>query len=115
MKKAFYMMAAAATEKGPIVVSTPFGKPLYLHPVVQDGIHIWSKEGKPITRSGAPLEDVEHERIALTRGSMKDNIGAYGSFGVTAIYKEGENNVLLLDNAEAEKTDISFLGFSIIQ
>ena len=89
-------------------MSTPFGKPLYLHPVVQDGIHIWSKEGKPITRSGAPLEDVEHERVALTRGSMKDNIGAYGSFGVTAIYKEGENNVLLLNNAEAEKTDGEF-------
>jgi hypothetical protein len=86
---------AAATEKGPIVVSTPFGKPLYLHPVVQDGIHIWSKEGKPITRSGAPLEDVEHERVAQTRGSMKDNIGAYGSFGVTAIYKNGENNLSL--------------------
>ena len=103
---------AAATEKGPIVVSTPFGKPLYLHPVVQDGIHIWSKEGKPITRSGAPLEDVEHERVAQTRGSMKDNIGAYGSFGVTAIYKEGENNVLLLDNAEAEKTDGEFWGFT---
>ena len=103
---------AAATEKGPIVVSTPFGKPLYLHSVVQDGIHIWSKEGKPITRSGAPLEDVEHERVAQTRGSMKDNIGAYGSFGVTAIYKEGENNVLLLDNAKAEKTDGEFWGFT---
>ena len=103
---------AAATEKGPIVVSTPFGKPLYLHPVVQDGIHIWSKEGKTITRSGAPLEDVEHERVAQTRGSMKDNIGAYGSFGVTAIYKEGGNNVLLLDNAKAEKTDGEFWGFT---
>ena len=102
---------AAATEKGPIVVPTPFGKPLYLHSVVQDGIHIWSKEGKPITRSGAPLEDVEHERVAQTRGSMKDNIGAYGSFGVTAIYKEEGNNVLLLDNAEAEKTDGEFWGF----
>ena len=102
---------AAATEKGPIVVPTPFGKPLYLHPVVQDGIHIWSKEGKPITRSGAPLEDVEHERVAQTRGSMKDNIGAYDSFGVTAIYKEEDNNVLLLDNAEAEKTDGEFWGF----
>lgn len=102
---------AAATEKGPIVVSTPFGKPLYLHPVVQDGIHIWSKEGKPITRSGAPLEDVEHERVAQTRGTMSTKIGDYGSFGVTAIYKEGENNVLLLDNAEAEKTDGEFWGF----
>lgn len=103
---------AAATEKGPIVVSTPFGKPLYLHPVVQDGIHIWSKEGKPITRSGAPLEDVEHERVAQTRGTMSTKIGDYGSFGVTAIYKEGENNVLLLDNAEAEKTDGEFWGFT---
>ena len=93
---------AAATEKGPIVVPTPFGKPLYLHPVVQDGIHIWSKEGKPITRSGAPLEDVEHERVAQTRGSMKDNIGAYGSFGVTAIYKNGENNVSLFQEENGD-------------
>ena len=105
---------AAATEKGPIVVSTPFGKPLYLHPVVQDGIHIWSKEGKPITRSGAPLEDVEHERVAQTRGTMstKTDLSDYNSFGVTAIYKNGENNVLLLDNAEAEKTDGEFWGFT---
>ncbi len=93
---------AAATEKGPIVVPTTFGKPLYLHPVVQDGIHIWSKEGKPITRSGAPLEDVEHERVAQTRGSMKDNIGAYGSFGVTAIYKNGENNLSLFQEENGD-------------
>ena len=93
---------AAATEKGPIVVPTPFGKPLYLHPVVQDGIHIWSKEGKPITRSGAPLEEVEHERVAQTRGSMKDNIGAYGSFGVTAIYKNGENNLSLFQEENGD-------------
>ena len=93
---------AAATEKGPIVVPTPFGKPLYLHPVVQDGIHIWSKEGKPITRSGAPLEDVEHERVAQTRGSMKDNIGAYGGFGVTAIYKNGENNLSLFQEENGD-------------
>ena len=103
---------AAATEKGPIVVPTTFGKPLYLHPVVQDGIHIWSKEGKPITRSGAPLEDVEHERVAQTRGTMSTKIGDYGSFGVTAIYKEEGNNVLLLDNAKAEKTDGEFWGFT---
>ena len=93
---------------------TPFGKPLYLHPVVQDGIHIWSKEGKPITRSGAPLEDVEHERVAQTRGTMstKTDLSDYQSFGVTAIYKEGENNVLLLDNAKAENTDGEFWGFT---
>lgn len=101
----------AANGKGPIHVPTPFGKPLYLHPVVQDGIHIWSKEGKPITRSGAPLPDGDQKSVAQTRGTMKDNIGAYGSFGVTAIYQEGGDNVLLLDNAEAEKTDGEFWGF----
>lgn len=101
----------AANGKSPINVSTPFGKPLYLHPVEQDGIHIWSKEGKPITRSGAPLPDGDQKRIAQTRGTMKDNIGAYGNFGVTAIYQEDGNNVLLLDNAEAEKTDGEFWGF----
>lgn len=99
---------AAATEKGPIVVSTPFGKPLYLHPVVQDGIHIWSKEGKPITRSGAPLEDVEHERVAQTRGTMstKTDLSDYNSFGVTAIYKEGDTYQSLFANAEATKSAV---------
>lgn len=101
----------AANGKEPIHVPTSFGKPLYLHPVVQDGIHIWSKEGKPITRSGAPLPDGDQKSVAQTRGTMKDNIGAYGSFGVTAIYQEDGNNVLLLDNAEAEKTDGEFWGF----
>ena len=95
---------AAATEKGPIVVPTPFGKPLYLHPVVQDGIHIWSKEGKPITRSGAPLEDVEHERVVQTRGTMstKTDLSDYKSFGVTAIYKNGENNVSLFQEENGD-------------
>ena len=95
---------AAATEKGPIVVPTPFGKPLYLHSVVQDGIHIWSKEGKPITRSGAPLEDVEHERVAQTRGTMstKTDLSDYRSFGVTAIYKNGENNVSLFQEENGD-------------
>ena len=95
---------AAATEKGPIVVPTPFGKPLYLHPVVQDGIHIWSKEGRPITRSGAPLEDVEHERVAQTRGTMstKTDLSDYRSFGVTAIYKNGENNLSLFQEENGD-------------
>ena len=101
----------AANGKRPIHVPTSFGKPLYLHPVVQDGIHIWSKEGKPITRSGAPLPDGDQKSVAQTRGTMKDNIGAYGSFGVTAIYQEDGNNVLLLDNAKAERTDGEFWGF----
>ena len=104
----FRAAIAAATEKGPIVVSTPFGKPLYLHPVVQDGIHIWSKEGKPITRSGAPLEDVEHERVAQTRGTMstKTDLSDYNSFGVTAIYKEGDTYQSLFANAEATKSAV---------
>lgn len=101
----------AANGKGSIIVSTPFDKPLYLHPVVQDGIHIWSKEGKPITRSGAPLPDGDHKRAMQTRGTMSTKIGDYSSFGVTAIYQEEGNNVLLLDNAEAEKTDGEFWGF----
>ena len=98
---------AAATEKGPIVVPTPFGKPLYLHPVVQDGIHIWSKEGKPITRSGAPLEDVEHERVAQTRGTMstKTDLSDYQSFGVTAIYKDNGTNTALFTNQKASKNN----------
>ena len=88
----------AANEEGPIVVPTSYGKPLYLHSLEQDGIYIWSKDGKRITRSGAPLEDGEQERAAQTRGAQKKNIGDYGSFGVTAIYKEGNTNVSLFQN-----------------
>mgnify|MGYP004700896915 FL=1 len=85
----------AANEEGPIVVPTSYGKPLYLHSLGQNGIYIWSKDGKRITRSGAPLEDGEQERAVQTRGAQKKNIGDYGSFGVTAIYKEGNTNVSL--------------------
>lgn len=85
----------AANEEGPIVVPTSYGKPLYLHSLEQDGIYIWSKDGKRITRSGAPLEDGEQERAVQTRGAQKVNINEYGSFGVTAIYKEGNTNVSL--------------------
>ena len=85
----------AANEEGPIVVPTSYGKPLYLHSLEQDGIYIWSKDGKRITRSGALLADGEQEGAAQTRGAKKDNINDYGSFGVTAIYKEGNTNVSL--------------------
>ena len=85
----------AANEEGPIVVPTSYGKPLYLHSLEQDGIYIWNKDGKRITRSGALLADGEQERAAQTRGAKKDNINDYGSFGVTAIYKEGNTNVSL--------------------
>lgn len=88
----------AANEEGPIVVPTSYGKPLYLHSLGQNGIYIWSKDGKRITRSGAPLEDGEQERAMHTRGATKTNIEEYGSFGVTAIYKEGNTNVSLFQN-----------------
>ena len=88
----------AANEEGPIVVPTSYGKPLYLHSLEQDGIYIWSKDGKRITRSGALLADGEQERAMQTRGATKTNIEEYGSFGVTAIYKEGNTNVSLFQN-----------------
>ena len=85
----------AASEEGAIVVPTSYGKPLYLLPLEQEGIYIWSKDGKRITRSGAPLEDGEQEGAAQTRGTLKNDILDYGSFGVTAIYKEGNQNASL--------------------
>ena len=77
--------AGVRDNEAPIHVNANLAKPLYLHPVVQDGIHIWSKQGTPITRSGAPIEDVEQERVVQTRGSKKDNLGDYTSFNVSAV------------------------------
>lgn len=89
--------AGERDNEAPIHVNANLAKPLYLHPVVQDGIHIWSKQGTPITRSGAPIEDVEQERVVQTRGSKKDNLSAYSNFGVTALYQNGA----LFDDATA--------------
>lgn len=77
--------AGERDNEAPIHVNANLAKPLYLHPVVQDGIHIWSKQGTPITRSGAPIEDVEQERVVQTRGSKKDNLSDYSSFNVSAV------------------------------
>ena len=77
--------AGVRDNEAPIHVNANLAKPLYLHPVVQDGIHIWSKQGTPITRSGAPIEDVEQERVVQTRGSMKNNLSDYTSFNVSAV------------------------------
>ena len=77
--------AGVRDNEAPIHVNANLAKPLYLHPVVQDGIHIWSKQGTPITRSGAPIEDVEQERVVQTRGSKKDNLSDYTSFNVSAV------------------------------
>ena len=77
--------AGVRDNEAPIHVNANLAKPLYLHPVVQDGIHIWSKQGTPITRSGAPIEDVEQERVVQTRGSKKDKLSDYTSFNVSAV------------------------------
>ena len=93
--------AGERDNEAPIHVIANLAKPLYLHPVVQDGIHIWSKQGTPITRSGAPIEDVEQERVVQTRGSKKDNLSAYSNFGVTALYQNEGTYVSLFDDATA--------------
>ena len=93
--------AGVRDNEAPIHVNANLAKPLYLHPVVQDGIHIWSKQGTPITRSGAPIEDVEQERVVQTRGSKKNDLSAYSNFGVTALYQNGDAYVSLFDDATA--------------
>lgn len=77
--------AGERDNEAPIHVNANLAKPLYLHPVVQEGIHIWSKQGTPITRSGAPIEDVEQERVVQTRGRQKNNLSDYTSFNVSAV------------------------------
>ena len=82
---------AAATEKGPIVVSTPFGKPLYLHSVVQETADL-------------------QQAAATTRGAMQDgttldNTYYNNSFGVTAIYKDNGTNTALFTNQKASKNN----------
>ena len=82
---------AAATEKGPIVVPTPFGKPLYLHSVVQET---------------ADLQQV----AATTRGAMQegtnlDNTYYNNSFGVTAISTDNGTNTALFTNQKASKNN----------
>ena len=93
--------AGERDNEAPIHVNANLAKPLYLHPVVQDGIHIWSKQGTPITRSGAPIENVEQERVVQTRGSMKTGLSDYSKFGVTALYQNGDAYVSLFDDATA--------------
>lgn len=82
---------AAATEKGPIVVPTPFGKPLYLHSVVQETADL-------------------QQAAATTRGAMQDgttldNTYYNNSFGVTAIYKDNGTNTALFTNQKASKNN----------
>ncbi len=82
---------AAATEKGPIVVSTPFGKPLYLHSVVQETADL--QQAAATTRG------------AMQEGTTLDNIYYNNSFGVTAIYKDNGTNTALFTNQKASKNN----------
>ena len=80
---------AAATEKGPIVVPTPFGKPLYLHSVVQETADL-------------------QQAAATTRGAMQESttLDNYNnSFGVTAISKNNGTNTALFTNQKASKNN----------
>ena len=82
---------AAATEKGPIVVSTPFGKPLYLHSVVQETADL-------------------QQAAATTRGAMQEgttlgNTYYNNSFGVTAISTNNGTNTALFTNQKATKNN----------
>lgn len=93
--------AGVRDNEASIHVNANLAKPLYLHPVVQDGIHIWSKQGTPITRSGAPIEDMEQERVVQTRGSKKTGLSDYSKFGVTALYQNEGAYVSLFDDVTA--------------
>ena len=82
---------AAATEKGPIVVPTPFGKPLYLHSVVQETADL--QQAAATTRG------------AMQEGTTLDNTYYNNSFGVTAIYKDNGTNTALFTNQKATKNN----------
>ena len=82
---------AAATEKGPIVVPTPFGKPLYLHSVVQETADL--QQAAAITRG------------AMQEGTTLNNTYYNNSFGVTAISNSNGTNTALFTNQKASKNN----------
>lgn len=82
---------AAATEKGPIVVPTPFGKPLYLHSVVQETADL--QQAAATTRG------------AMQEGTNLDNTYYNNSFGVTAISNSNGTNTALFTNQKASKNN----------
>ena len=82
---------AAATEKGPIVVPTPFGKPLYLHSVVQETADL--QQAAATTRG------------AMQEGTNLDNTYYNNSFGVTAISNSNGTNTALFINQKASKNN----------
>ena len=82
---------AAATEKGPIVVLTPFGKPLYLHSVVQETADL--QQAAATTRG------------AMQEGTTLNNTYYNNSFGVTAISTNNGTNTALFTNQKASKNN----------
>lgn len=82
---------AAATEKGPIVVPTPFGKPLYLHSVVQETADL--QQAAATTRG------------AMQEGTTLDNTYYNNSFGVTAISTDNGTSTALFTNQKASKNN----------
>ncbi len=82
---------AAATEKGPIIVPTPFGKPLYLHSVVQETADL--QQAAATTRG------------AMQEGTTLDNTYYNNSFGVTAISKDNGTIKPLFTNQKASKNN----------
>ena len=82
---------AAATEKGPIVVPTPFGKPLYLHSVVQ--------ETADLQQAAATTRGIMQE------GTTLDNTYYNNSFGVTAISTDNGTSTALFTNQKASKNN----------
>ena len=82
---------AVATEKGPIVVPTPFGKPLYLHSVVQETADL--QQAAATTRG------------AMQEGTNLDNTYYNNSFGVTAISTNNGTNTALFTNQKASKNN----------
>ena len=82
---------AAAAEKGPIVVPTPFGKPLYLHSVVQETADL--QQAAATTRG------------AMQEGTTLNNTYYNNSFGVTAISNSNGANTALFTNQKASKNN----------
>ena len=82
---------AAATEKGPIVVPTPLGKPLYLHSVVQETADL--QQAAATTRG------------AMQEGTTLNNTYYNNSFGVTAISNSNGTNTALFTNQKASKNN----------
>ena len=101
-QRAISTAISQASQSAPLSVKADFSKPLYLHSVVQEGIHVWNEKNQPVTRGGILLDDVEQERVVVSRGSKKSALSDYSSFGVTAFYPSSSSDyTVLLDNQQA--------------